>query len=265
MKIADIEVAYVDHMGTDLSIVNAARVSFDKTSEWEYVNCLDDDESHEKFLQEGWEDTTDPDGWAYTAQRLKESDAKLIKYLAKHKHTSPFNHTFITVKVKAPIFVSRQLVKHKFMPWNEESRRYINTEPEFYIPPDYRLASENVKQGSSSDLIDPELLELDCTYEGNFGDTEGYYYSLEGVTVMALEWYNNAIKNGLCNEQARMVLTQNMMVNWIWSGTLGAMADMLVLRLDSHTQAETRIVAEKIRDIIMPLFPVSLAALLEST
>ena len=92
------KVDYIQHCGTDLSVVNAARVSFNKESK-----IIDD------------------------------KDIKLIKYLANHKHTSPFNHAFLTVRVKAPIFVARQLVKHKFMPWNEVSRRYVDSNPEFYV------------------------------------------------------------------------------------------------------------------------------------
>jgi len=104
-----IEVTYIDHMGSDLSVVNAARVSFGKNSEMD-----------RSYLR--------------SPPRLKDKDAKLIKYLAKHKHTSPFNHTFMTVHVKAPIFVARQLQKHEYMPWNEVSRRYVDDEPEFYEP-----------------------------------------------------------------------------------------------------------------------------------
>src|SRR3972149_9186838 len=117
MKTADIETTYLGHYGTDLTVANAARVSFHKESGWE---------NQEEINNEGqWGEPV------YTEGRLKQSDAKLISYLAKHKHFSPFNHSFISVRVKAPIFVARQLVKHKFMPWNEVSRRYVDEEPEF--------------------------------------------------------------------------------------------------------------------------------------
>lgn len=232
MKVANIEVSYIDHCGSDLSTVNSARVSFDKVSEWgiEEVYGLDEQGSYSEDIKV-----------------LKEADAKLIKYLAKHKHKSPFNHSFITVKVKAPIFVSRQLVKHKFMPWNEESRRYVDSEPEFYIPDILRAKADNVKQGSKAEAIE---------------DNDWHIPDIELVSRECLEIYNTLLEKGVCAEQARMVLPQNMMVNWYWSGTLGAFADMLTLRLSSYTQAETRIVAQKIRDIILPLFPVSLEALL---
>lgn len=230
MKQSEIEVNLIDHMGNDLSVVNAARVSFHKTSFW-------------KEYEEG---------------ALFEQDVKLIKYLAKHKHFSPFNHSFLTVRVKAPIFVARQLVKHKFMPWNEVSRRYVDEEPEFYLPSDWRKRSNNVKQGSSEELV--KILH-NSSYLCESITVE------EAVTVYTqnqLTLYEDLLEANVCPEMARMVLPQNMMTEWIWSGTLGAYADMLKLRLDPHTQYESRIVAEKIRDIVSPLFPVSLAALLEN-
>lgn len=211
MQISEIEVSLVDSMGNDLSVVNAARVSFQKISE-----------------------------------KFKEGDIKLINYLAKHKHFSPFNHSFITVRVKAPIFVARQLVKHKFMPWNEVSRRYVDEEPEFYMPEVWRARAENVKQGSSNVAVDLSWMAIEKTVSD----------CLSSYLVM--------LDEGVCAEQARIVLPQCTMTEWIWSGTLGAFADMLKLRLDPHTQKESRDVAEKIKELVAPLFPVSLAALLEN-
>ena len=208
MKTSPMIVTLIDYMGSDLSVVNAARVSFHKES-----------------------------------SSFQEQDAKLISYLAKHKHTSPFNHCFISVRVKAPIFVARQLVKHKFLPWNEVSRRYVDEEPEFYITEVWRAKVDNVKQGSGGPLE---------KYDFNF---------MRGI-FDALDLYKEMLKEGVCAEQARMVLPQNTMTEWIWSGSLGAFADMLRLRLHSHTQAETRQVAQKIKALIEPLFPVSLSALL---
>ena len=223
MKIANIEVSYVQHCGSDLQVANAARVSFDKESDWEW---------DEEFLE-------------FMEGVLKPSDAKLLKYLANHKHFSPFNHSFLTLRIKAPIFVARQLVKHRFMPWNEVSRRYVDDEPEFYFPDIWRAKAENVKQGSSEQEVDinPKFL----TY-ASVGES--------------LKEYNRMLSLGVCAEQARMILPQNMMTSWWWSGTLGAYCDMLKLRLDPHTQKESRIVAEKIKEIIEPLFPVSVPALL---
>ena len=222
MKTADISVEYIQHTGSDLAVVNAARVSFDKESSWE---------KNGKF------GGTDND--------LSEKDEKLIRYLANHKHFSPFNHSFITLRIKAPVFVARQLVKHKFMPWNEVSRRYVDDEPEFYFPDVWRAKAENVKQGSSEQEVDvnPKFM----TY-ASVGES--------------LKEYNRMLSLGVCAEQARMILPQNMMTSWWWSGTLGAYCDMLKLRLDPHTQKESRIVAEKVKEVIEPLFPVSVPALL---
>lgn len=227
MKQSDIQVTLIDHMGSDLSVVNAARVSFHKESEFE----------------------RNENSYGH----LNVKDEKLVNYLAKHKHTSPFNHAFITMRVKAPIFVARQLVKHKFMPWNEVSRRYVDEEPEFYVPHAFRKKADNVKQGSSETEFIPESL-------WSFKDAQEdvIEHSYESVKL-----YNHLLENEVCAEQARMVLPQNMMTEWIWSGTLGAWCDMLRLRLDPHTQYESRIVAQKAREIIEPLFPVSVKALLD--
>lgn len=234
MKIADIEVSYVQHCGSDLQVANAARVSFDKESEW-------DVSSAPKFLGDE------------QINILSERDMKLIRYLANHKHFSPFNHSFITTRIKAPIFVARQLVKHKFLPWNEVSRRYVDDEPEFYSPDGWRKKADNVKQGSSEETFIPES----CWAYVDAND------DLAEHCDDSLRLYNSLLSQGVAAEQARMVLPQNMMTTWIWSGTLGAYCDMLRLRRDPHTQYESRIVAEKVKEIITPLFPVSVPALLE--
>lgn len=217
-------VDYIDHMGNDLSVVNAARVSFDKESDWA--------NSFEYF--------TGKDPLPY----LTTQDERLIKYLAKHKHYSPFNHTYISLRVKAPIFVARQLQKHEYMPWNEVSRRYVDSPPEFYIPNGWRGRSKDKKQGSEG-VANPGILPW---------DTYGH----------AVAMYNVMLDHGVAPEQARMVLPQSMYTEWIWSGTLKAWAKMLKLRLDPHAQQETREVAEQCENLINPLFPISLAALLES-
>lgn len=209
MKTAPISVEYIQHCGSDLTVVNAARVSFHKES-----------------------------------QEFAEKDAKLVHYLAKHGHISPFHHAFITLRVKAPIFVARQLVKHKFMPWNEVSRRYVDEEPEFYFPDIWRNRAENVKQGSASDGV---------AYEYPKSSAEN-----------CLNYYHALLDDGVAPEQARMVLPQNTMTEWYWSGTLSAWASMLSLRLKPEAQAEAREVAEKVQEVLEPLFPVSLKALLNS-
>lgn len=237
MKTADIDVTYVGHYGTDLTTVNAARVSFNKESEWDMVEreVTPKDVASNPFPEFPIERIETP--------KLKQSDAKLIAYLAKHKHFSPFNHSFISVRVKAPIFCARQMVKHKFMPWNEVSRRYVDDEPEFYMP-DLRKRSENVKQGSLDEILFPDYDPVDSVKK-------------------SLEMYNWLLSDGVAPEVARAFLPQNMMTTWVWSATLGAFCDMLRLRLDPHSQYESRIVANKILEIVSPLFPVSVAALLE--
>lgn len=225
MKTSGIKVNYVQHCGSDLTVVNAARVSFDKESAG---------------------DTDDQ----------RQRDAKLISYLANHGHKSPFNHCFLTFRVKAPIFVARQLVKHKFMPWNEVSRRYVDSDPEFYFPEHWRARADNVKQGSSEDAVDlAPLLSME--------NVNGCVSTPEEVAQTSLATYDALLQLGVCPEQARMVLPQNIMTEWYWSGTLGAFADMCNLRLDPHTQQETREVAQLIDDKISDLFPISWKALLK--
>jgi thymidylate synthase (FAD) len=213
------EVTYIDHMGSDLSVVNAARVSFGKKSEW-----------HQRI---------------YTGEPniLKAKDAKLINYLAKHKHKSPFNHTFATFHVKAPIFVARQLVKHEYMPWNEISRRYVDDEPEFYTPTNWRGRSEDKKQGSSGEM---------------FTDVSPNY-----AYTAARETYRNLLMDGVAPEQARMVLPQSTMTEWFWSGTMYAFSKMCQLRCAKDTQQESREVAMQVSEYMEKLYPVSWKALWE--
>jgi len=214
---SQIEVTYIDHMGSDLSVVNAARVSFGKTSEMDMS-----------------------DAWG--PPKLKDKDAKLIKYLAKHKHMSPFGHAFASFHVKAPIFVARQLVKHKFLRWNEISRRYVDDEPEFFMPDQWRGRADDKKQGSGPALIDQEI---------HIGTTQRVVFML----------YKHMLKQGVCPEQARMVLPQSTMTEWYWSGSLDAFMDMCNLRCKLDTQYETRLVAEYILSEMINLFPVSVESL----
>ena len=213
-----IEATYIDHMGTDLTVANAARVSFGKQSEM---------------------DTSD----VWGPPTLKDKDAKLIQYLAKHKHISPFGHCFASFHIKAPLFVARQLVKHKFLRWNEISRRYVDSEPEFYVPTEWRGKSDDKKQGSegSVDDIRPSLAL--------------------NMVESSKQDYEYLLYKGVCPEQARMVLPQSMMTEWYWSGSLDAFSDMCKLRCAPDTQAETAEVAWAISLKMEDLFPVSWVAL----
>ena len=233
-----IKVTYEHHVGDDITVVNAARVSFGKKSRYYYG---DEAEISANFDIE----------WEYPTFMLSE-DVKLINYLAKHNHKSPFNHCFITFHIKAPIFVARQLQKHEYMPWNEISRRYVDSEPEFYQPDVWRGRSEDKKQGSDGvvDMVD---------ISGRFPLSPTTVQTLsDGKT---LEAYRNLIDAGVAPEQARMVLPQSMMTEWYWSGSLYAFAKMCSLRLKPDAQYETRLVAEQIEDKMTELFPESWTAL----
>jgi len=239
-----ITATYIDHMGSDLSVVNAARVSFGKKSDWEF-----------SALREG----------------LLERDAKLINYLAKHKHISPFGHAFASFHVKAPIFVARQLVKHKFLRWNEISRRYVDDKPEFYVPDVWRGRSEDKKQGSSDEVVDmlywivadPELSIEGHTEYDNVSDTPSRWSSY--VNARALDLYNAMLNSDVAPEMARMTLPQSTMTEWYWSGSLDAFADMCRLRCKEDTQYESRLVADQISERMAELFPASWAALMSNT
>lgn len=236
-----IKVTYIDHCGSDLTTVNAARVSFGKESDWEFeCDCVTD----LSCVQAGGCDCGEPS----KARKLKAGDEKLIKYLAEHKHFSPFGHTFASFHVKAPIFVARQLVKHKFLRWNEISRRYVDDEPEFYTPEVWRGRSEDKKQGSYTPEEQPiEWLGV------NVGTHEFY--------MEAYDRYKWMLGIGIAPEQARMVLPQSTMTEFYWSGSLDAFADMAKLRLKEDTQYETRLVAQQIDKVMSDLFPVSWEAL----
>ena len=208
MKSAKMRVTLVDSMGDDLSVVNAARVSFDK----EHIT-------------------------------IDSRDEKLIKYLAEHNHWSPFGHASLQFRIKAPIFVARQLVKHQVgLVWNEVSRRYVDNEPEFYIPSFWRTRPQgNIKQGSGEDRIE---------------------YDIAGTMEYVKQTYNNLLNDGVAPEMARMVLPQNMMTEWFWSGTLYAFARVCNLRLHKTPQIETQIIAEFISDNIKEKFPLSWKSLI---
>lgn len=192
----------IDKMGSDLSIVNAARVSFHKVK-----------------------------------TEFDEKDERLIKYLATHNHWSPFAHASLQFRIKAPVFVARQLVKHQVgLVWNEVSRRYVDSEPEFYLPFLWRNKAENKKQGS--------------------GDSE-IEYDVSDIITHSKELYNDMIEKGIAPEMARMVLPQSMMTEWIWSGTLYAFARVCQLRNKDDSQQETRMITEQMAKHCADNFPVS--------
>ena len=187
------KVTLIDHMGSDLTVVNAARVSFAKTSEWDSI----------------------PEAGEVVGY-LKQGDEKLINYLAKHGHWTPFGHGSLQFHIKAPVFVARQLVKHQVgLVWNEVSRRYVDTEVELYDPKKWRLAAENKKQGSSKETT---------------------AYNVQSTYHWCKETYENMLRSGIAPEMARMVLPQSMMTEWYWSGTLMAFARVCNLRCKDDVQ-----------------------------
>uniref|UniRef100_A0A6H2A0R9 Putative thymidylate synthase n=1 Tax=viral metagenome TaxID=1070528 RepID=A0A6H2A0R9_9ZZZZ len=218
------KVEYVDHMGSDLSIVNAARVSFDKTSEWDWI---------------------DDEVGGYPV--LKAADEKLIQYLAKHDHWTPFAHTSITLRMKAPVPIRTQCFKHKQgLVENEESRRYISSTPELYIPEYFRCKPEgSAKQGSAG--IHPH--------------SDGAKQAYVALCSDAIALYESFIEGGICPEQARFVLPQGVQVNWIWTGNLYAFANFYLKRTDAHAQQEVQQLAAMVSQVVAPLFPVSWKAL----
>ena len=212
------KVTLIDHMGSDLTVVNAARVSFAKTSEWDSI----------------------PEAGEVVGY-LKQGDEKLINYLAKHGHWTPFGHGSLQFHIKAPVFVARQLVKHQVgLVWNEVSRRYVDTEVELYDPKKWRLAAENKKQGSSEETT---------------------AYNVQSTYHWCKETYENMLRSGIAPEMARMVLPQSMMTEWYWSGTLMAFARVCNLRCKEDVQLETQMVANQIDELAVDLFPTSWKAL----
>lgn len=225
----EIKATLLDSMGSDITVVNAARVSFGKESDWVEGPVLEDAQGE------------------YLSWDLAEKDKKLIKYLADHEHTSPFGHCFASFHVKAPIFVARQLVKHKFLRWNEISRRYVDDEPELYYPDVWRGKSKDKKQGSSGTVtMHPED-----------------HLQVGRAEREALASYKSLLSAGVAPEMARMVLPQSMFTEWWWSGSLDAFADMCNLRLKQDSQYESRLVAQQISEEMERLFPVSWKALVK--
>ena len=212
-------VTLIDHMGSDLSVVNAARVSFAKV--------------HKEFKT--------------------EADTKLIHYLAKHKHWSPFGHASLQFHIRAPVFVARQLVKHQVgLTWNEVSRRYVDTKPEFYTPKVWRGVAQDKKQGSSDIKIN-----INPDHGGGPMMVDDYQRVLRSA-----KWtYEQLLKNGVCPEQARMVLPQSMMTEWYWSGTLYAFVRVCNLRCKCDAQKETQDIGWGIDKYAGKLFPISWTAL----
>jgi thymidylate synthase (FAD) len=266
--------------GSDLGIVNAARKSFGRRSEWDDVSysamtsLMDTDGVNiTDYRFEGY-------GKSGYYRKLKDKDKRLLEFLIRGmtaddfdkllddmyeggskedvvgllwnwrntpSHDTPVNHGFFSFEVKAPIFVARHLVKHEYLIMSEYSRRYITDDVEFYTPEVWRAKADDVKQGSSTTLgiyneNDPEVTEY---------------------TKYAMGTYTKLIDANVAPEQARMVLPQSLMTSWTWSGTLGAFGNMCKLRLSKDTQYETRLVAEQVYTELKKQFPVAAPMIVE--
>lgn len=211
IRISPIEVSYVDHMGSDVNVVNAARVSFAKE-----------------------------------VAEFAEKDQKLLDYLAKHHHWSPFAHSCITVRCKVPIFLARQLVKHQVgANWNEESRRYIDGPVEFYLPEEVHYKPVSAKQGAGA--VHPrnnEVLDL-----------------MHMATEDAYRDYQRLLDYGVAPEEARMVLPLNSMTNFIWTGSLLFFQRVIIQRLNAGAQLVAQDFATKLQHVVRDLYPHSFEAL----
>jgi thymidylate synthase (FAD) len=238
MKVLDHgHVELIDHMGSDLTVCNAARVSFASESEWGI------DEAAKKRLEESGSHFSNE-----CIKQLKEKDAKLIAYLAKHNHWTPFAHPQITLRVKAPVSIRTQLYKSKQgLVENEVSRRYVATEPEFYEPRWRSKPTKGAKQGSDDFMVTENAAASSISYNR--------------AIRQCMKSYDYLIKRGVAPEQARFVLPQGMYTEWYWTGSLAAYARVCKLRTDSHAQWEVQEFAKAIGNILQPLFPVSWSAL----
>lgn len=234
------EVTYVDHMGDDIRVVNSARVSFAKESDWEYCAGFEGQYCDDRCKIHG---TKCPD--------LNERDQKLINYLARHNHWTPFSHVQITMREKVPIFVARQRFKHMVgFTYNEVSRRYVDDPPEFFIPKTWRKRAENKKQGSSDETVTHFGRAYIWDYNQGFNPDDPIDKAYEFFLSHAKFLYTELIESGVAPEQARMVLPQNMYTEYYVTGSLAAWARAYKLRSDPNSQQEIQELAEKWNDVI---------------
>ena len=282
-----IKAEYVDHMGNDLSIINAAKVSFNKQSSFETITFDTEEELDEWFTEDGQgyydADYVYSDRWCggYPVDVLKPADKNLVRFLARgfrseewdniiadistssdHEyiesivkqvrktatHWTPFAHTAISIRCAAPVPIRTQAFKHVIgLVANEESRRYIDCIPEIYIPEFRERPQGSIKQGSGG--LHPD------------NDTIKAFYTKQ--VKSAVSAYEALLSQNVAPEQARFVLPQGAIVNWIWTGNLVSFANFFNKRSDSHSQQEIRELAQAFDKIIRPLFPVAWSALVD--
>jgi len=228
MGLQQITIDLVDYMGSDLSTVNSARVSFDKASDWEY----------------------DESAGTNNVLKLSAQDTKLIKYLADHRHMTPFRHNQIQLRCTMPIFLARQLGKHQAgLTLNEVSRRYVDAPPEFYTPDEWRCKPDgSIKQGSGKPHRDQDFLQA----------------RYKQLLKQCLDEYNGMLLDGVAPEMARIVLPQAMQTTWIWTGNLLAFAHVYKERISQGAQLEAQHFARQLDLVVRPLFHVSWSALIDN-
>lgn len=269
---------YLDHMGTDLTVVNAARASFGKESDWNYgetTEVVDEDRNV---------------SWQYLSKKLKPADANLIRFLAtgyrtsewaeflddvyrialhgsradltdllhaykrRAQHWAPFAHPHVQIRISIPIFLARQFVKHQVGGvWSEESRRYISDEPGVWFPDEWHSRPEDIKQGSGG-LIE-EMIPYLGSKPVSVGDVA------EEATEHSVRTYMSMVRQGVAPEEARTTLPLNVMTTVVWTGSLLFWSRVVNQRVDSHAQLAAQELAKKISDIVGPLYPVSWEAL----
>lgn len=286
MKVLDKgSVELIDHMGSDLDVVDAARVSFSKESEWESAFFVTPEQAKSWGKIDYGVSDPDPCSAGYYAERLSPKDTKLINFLARGcsskdiealvgelsgstddelikkilldfretgRHWTPFGQVNVKLRIKMPIFVARQAMRTNVgVVWNEESRRYIDSEPEFYEPEVWRGRPEgSIKQGSGG-AIDVSLLD----------DWGGMDFGIGNINDCCLRQYEDLLESGVAPEMARLVLPQSTYTTVIANFTLAAAARFVGLRSDSHAQKEIQEYANAMSELIAPRFPVSWAAL----
>lgn len=246
MKIAEISVEYSEHMGSDLTVVNAARQSFAKQK----TEFGGSDAGLIAYLATGkrtaeWDAFLDDILAIDDKAQLKK---RLLAYKREAQHWAPFGHPHLTLRLRMPVFLARQFVKHQVGGvWSEESRRYMDSEPEFFFEPVLQARPDDIKQGAGGDLhpLDRQM------HESN----------MRTATEYAAETYLGLVQGRVAPEQAREILTFNMMTGVTWTGSLLFWSRVVNLRADAHAQGAARTLAGKIATIAGPLYPVSWAAL----
>ncbi len=246
MKIANIEVEYSEHMGSDLTVVNAARQSFSKQK----TEFGGSDAGLIAYLATG-KRTAEWDAFLEEVMAITDKaqlKSRLIAYKREAQHWAPFGHPHLTLRLRMPVFLARQFVKHQVGGvWSEESRRYMDSAPEFFFEPVLQARPTDIKQGAGG-----EMSEADLSYCKTL---------IKAATTSSAAAYHHLIKRNLAPEQAREILTFNMMTGVTWTGSLLFWSRVVNLRSDAHAQGAAQTLAGQIAAIAAPLYPVSWAAL----